>query len=208
MNIEELAAKITTMENKIRTLEDKEEIKKLQRAYGFYLAHGMADQLVDLFYDGPDAELMIAQGDFKGKESVTRFFTKLNTQNNPELLHEVMQLSGIVDIASDSNTAQGRWFGFGVLVLPFEKGVFSGWTSGVYENEYVKENGKWKFKKIRWCPYFAFPFSGLVEPSRQVKELGKYRPDSKFTPDGPPENTTYPSGFICPFHFKNPVSGR
>ncbi len=37
------------------------------------------------------------------------------------------------------------------------------------------------------------------------------RPDLKnpsLKPTGSREETLYPSGFICPFHFANPVSGR
>ena len=30
----------------------------------------------------------------------------------------------------------------------------------------------------------------------------------QLSPDGAPEDTQYPSGFICPFHFKNPATGR
>jgi hypothetical protein len=39
MSLEELAAKIEMLEDKARTLEDIEEIKKLQRAYGQVKVH-------------------------------------------------------------------------------------------------------------------------------------------------------------------------
>ena len=48
MNAQELAAKVRALEDKVRILEDIEEIKKLQRAYGYYLEHGMVDDVVDL----------------------------------------------------------------------------------------------------------------------------------------------------------------
>jgi hypothetical protein len=210
MNVEELEARIKVLEDQIRTVQDIEEIKKLQRAYGYYLEHGISQHLLDLFSDSPEATLLIAAGEFRGKEGIARFFSRLE-QNNPEFLHQVMQLSGIVDVAPDGKTAQGRWYGFGANALPAEGGVTQGWMNGVYENDYVKENGKWKIKKVHWCIIFNAPFKeGWVEPSRRIDNarIDRPQPDSRFAPDGPPEDTAYPSGFICPFHYKNPVTGK
>ena len=216
MNIEELEAKVRTLEDKIRTLEDIEEIKKLQRAYGFYLEHWMAEDIIDLFADSPDATLLVAAGHYRGKENIRRFFhhgkegVEINSLG-PDFLHQVMQLSGVVDVDPDGKTARGRWYGFGANAFPVEGGVAPGWMNGVYENEYVKENGKWKIKKVHWCITFHAPYlESWVEPSRRV-DLRMDRPyqrNPQLQPDGGPEETLYPSGFICPFHFKNPVSGR
>ena len=210
MKIEELEAKIKMLENRLRTMEDIEEIKKLQRAYGFYLEHAMGEEVLDLFSDSPEATLKIALGEFRGKESMSKFFSSMD-QNDPELLHQVMQLSGIVDVAPDGKTAKARWYGFGANALPAEGGYTQNWMNGVYENEYVKEDGKWKFLKIRWCIIFNAPFKeGWIDPSRRVETVKLERPSGHdvYTPDGPPEVTRYPSGFICPFHYKNPVSGK
>jgi hypothetical protein len=208
VKMEELEAKIKVLEEKVRILEDIEEIKKLQKAYGYYLEHGMADQLIDLFSDGPETALLIARGEFRGKASIQRFFSNLPGPKNPEFLHQVMQLSGIVDVAPDGRTAQGRWYGFGATAMPVEEGVHQWWMNGVYENDYIKENGKWKIKIIHWCTIFNALFKdGWVAPSRQVATGIKIGHPVGIS-DGPPENTMYPSGFICPFHYKNPVSER
>lgn len=37
--IKELEAKIQKLENQVKILQDIEEIKKIQRAYGYYLKH-------------------------------------------------------------------------------------------------------------------------------------------------------------------------
>lgn len=217
MTVEELEARVKALENQIRTLQDIEEIKKLQRAFGFYLEHWMAEDIIDLFADDPDTTLSVATGEFRGKGKI-RLFCQRGKQGDevvkrekPEYLHQVMQLSGIVDVDPDGITAKGRWYGFGANALPAEGGLTQGWMNGVYENEYVKENGKWKFKKVRWCMTFNAPFTeGWVEPSRRVEKRPEppYRTSNDFSPDGPGERTQYPSGFICPFHYKNPVTGR
>jgi hypothetical protein len=217
MTVEELEARIKTLEDQIRILHDIEDIKKLQRAFGFYLEHWMAEDIIGLFADGPDTTLSVAVGEFRGKENIARFCyrgkksNEIRENEKPEFLHQVMQLSGIVDVAPDGKTAKGRWYGFGANALPAEGGVAPGWMNGVYENEYIKENGKWKFKKVRWCMTFNAPYmKSWVDPSRRVEKRpdSPYRSSTGFSPDGPPEETLYPSGFICPFHYKNPVTGK
>lgn len=74
MTVEELEPKVKTMEEKVRILEDTEEIKKLQRTYGFYLEHWMTEDIIDLFADGPETWLLVAAGHHIGKESIRGFF--------------------------------------------------------------------------------------------------------------------------------------
>ena len=211
MTSEQLEERIKLLEEKVAVMEDIEAIKKLQRAYGYYLQYAMTDDLVDLFSDSPDVVLKIAAGEFKGKQGVRRFLSQQNPDKNPEFLHQVMQISGVVDVSPDRKTAFGRWYGFGATSIPNKDGVSQNWMNGVYECEYVKEEGKWKFKIVHWCLIFFAPFKeGWVDSSRQLKSLLPhiYRPNSSLAPDGPPEKTTYPSGFLCPFHYKNPVTGK
>jgi hypothetical protein len=217
MNVKELEAKVKILEDKIRMLEDIEAIKKLQRAYGFYLEHWMAEDLIDLFSDSPEACLKIAAGEFRGKDAIRRLFRHgkenipLPKSESGEFLHQVMQLSGVVDVAPDGKTAKGRWYGFGANAFPVPEGIAPGWMNGVYEVEYIKENNIWKMLKVRWCMTFHAPWSlSFVDTAKKV-DVRMDRPHERagvLRPTGEHEETLYPSGFICPFHFKNPVSGR
>jgi hypothetical protein len=216
MNIEELEAQVKMLENKVRMLEDIEAIKKLQRAYGFYLEHWMAENLIDLFSDSPEACLRIAAGEFRGKDAIRRFFRhgKEDTpleKSDPEFLHQVMQLSGVVDVAPDGKTAKGRWYGFGANAFPAPGGIAPNFMNGVYEVEYIKEDDIWKLLKVRWCMTFNAPWTlSFVDEAKRV-DVRMDRPHETagvLRPTGDHEETIYPSGFICPFHFKNPVSGR
>ena len=218
MKIEELEAKVKMLENKIRTLEDTEEIKKLQRAYGYYLEHWMAEDIIDCFADGPDTELLVAAGHYIGKENIRDFFhhgrkgIEVRKAENPEFLHQVMQLSGIVHVAPDGQTARGRWYGFGANAFPAEGGKINpGWMNGVYEVEYIKQNDRWRLKKVHWCMTFHAPWGeSFVDPARRLdKKIDRpYQRNPALKPDGAPEETLYPSGFVCPFHFDNPATGR
>ena len=209
MNAEEMEARITAMEAQLRRFQDLDEIKQLQRIYGYYLEHWMSHEIIDLFADGPGVHIHFPEGKYAGKEGVRRYFESMN-EKDPELLHQLMQLSPVVDVDPDGKTARGRWYSFGALAIPLGGGISQSWGSGVYENEYVKEDGKWKFKVLKWVPcYNARPGTGWVAPER----VAAIAPDAKFTipePDYPPEgpNYNYPSGYVFPFHFKHPVTGE
>ena len=86
--------------------------------------------------------------------------------------------------------------------MPSAAGPRQVWLHGYYENEYVKENGKWLFKKIYWNVTFyttyetgwlKFPMLGIF----LFKDADA--PPTAFHP--------YPSGYQVPYHFKHPVTG-
>ena len=148
MNTEEMEVRIETLENQIRNLQtllDIEEIKKLQRAYGYYLEHWMAKEIVDLFADDPSVELDFEwyEGTYRGKESIRRYYEN-RFHAGPEFMHQLMQLSPIIDVAPDGKTAKGRWYGSGAVSTPRAEGVSQVFMNGTYENEYIKEDGKWE----------------------------------------------------------------
>jgi hypothetical protein len=218
MTFEELEAKVKMLEDKVTRLEDIDAIKKLQRAYGFYLEHWMAEDLIDLFAEGDDSLLWIAAGKFQGKESIRRFFHHgqegiiSRKAPNPEFLHQVMQLSGVVDLAPDGKTARGRWYGFGANAFPVEGGKINpGWMNGVYSVDYIKQNNVWKLWKVRWYMTFHAPWGeSFVDPAKRqdIRIDRPYQRSAPLKPTGAPVETLYPSGYIAPFHFENPVSGR
>lgn len=218
MTVEEMEAEIKELKKKVQKLDDIDAIKKLQRAYGYYLEHWMAEDIIDCFADGPDVSLKVAAGKFFGKENLRDFFhhgRKGVTQDyapNGEFLHQVMQLCGIVDVDPSGEKAWGRWYGFGANSFPKPEGKINpGWMNGVYEVEYIKQDGIWKLMHVQWCMTFHVPYTrGWVDEDRlEITRMNKpYEQPSENHPDDAPEDTQYPSGFICPFHFANPVSGR
>jgi hypothetical protein len=128
-----------------------------------------------------------------------------------EFLHQIMQLSGIVDVNPDGKTADGRWYGFGAVAMPRNHGVYQIFTSGIYTCEYIKEGGRWKILKLIWNPIFtAPPGRGWVKPDRVTTSFALRKgPGIATKPDQPRDlDTRYPSGYIVPFHFKHPVTGK
>jgi hypothetical protein len=206
----ETEKRIKELEKKVSILEDIEAIQRLQRSYGYYLEHWMYDEIIDCFADAPDTELNIMVGIYLGKEGVRRYFSgEIARYENPEVFHQVMQLSGVVDIAKDRKTAQGRWYGWGATALPVGKGVMQNITDGIYTAEYLKENGKWKIWKLIWNPaIMSDPTVGWVKPERVAKAtIDDLTPAPR--PDKPRKiQCKYPSGYIPPFHYPHPVTGK
>jgi hypothetical protein len=212
MDNQTIEDRLSELENKVRVLDDIEAIKKLERYYGYYIEHWMYEDIIDCFSDSPDTELNINVGVYSGKAGIRRYFEgEKRRSQNPELLHQVMQLSGIVDINPDGKTAHGRWYGFGCVSIPGvgDKGVIQNISGGIYTAKYIKEDGKWKILKLIWNPTYRFePGQGWVKPDRVAsltyKDLAK--PPK---PDKPRQlDTRYPSGYIAPFHHVHPVTGK
>jgi hypothetical protein len=209
MAAKDVETRLKELERKVATLEDLQAIMKLQRTYGFYLEHWMYDDIIDLFSDRDDTQLNIVVGIYLGKEGIKRYFSGEKARfTDPELLHQIMQLSGVVDVAADGKTAAGRWFGFGAVALPTSKGVVQNLTAGIYTVEYVKEDGKWKIWKIMWNPeLMADTREGWIKKERLAQPGAAPRKPPR--PDKPRDiDSKYPSGYIPPFHYKHPVTGK
>lgn len=213
MDLKTMEDRIKELEKQVGTMKDLEAINRLQKAYGYYIEHWMYEDLIELFADSPDTVLNLTYGIFHGKEGVSKYFSGMNemTQHR-EFLHQIMQLAGVVDINAGGKTARGRWYGFGAVAMPRRNGIFQVFTSGIYTCEYIKEDGTWKILKLMWNPiYNAPPSIGWVKPDKATITMS--RENSLVT--NPPRfdnprnlNTQYPSGYIVPFHFKHPVTGK
>jgi hypothetical protein len=213
MDTAAMEARIKELESQVARVRDLEEINRLQKAYGYYLEHWMYPEIIDLFADSPDTTLNLAYGIFYGKEGVRKYFSGMNEMTQqPEFLHQIMQLSGVVDIDDGGKTARGRWYGFGAIAMPRRDGVYQMFTCGIYTCEYVKEDGGWKILKLMWNPiYSATPAIGWVKPDKAITRMSRDNSLVAKPPqyDAPRDfDTRYPSGYIVPFHFKHPVTGR
>jgi hypothetical protein len=210
MNLEQMEARMKELENKVRILDDLEDIKKLQRSYGYYIEHWLYEDLIDCFSDSPETELNILVGVYLGKEGIRRYFAgEKQRSGDPELMHQVMQLSAVVDVSPDGKTAQGRWYGFGCVSVPSPEGVVQNISGGIYNAKYIKENGKWKILKLIWNPAYTFdPREGWVKPERVAPIAYKKLAVPPKPDKSRPLDTRYPSGYIAPFHYRHPVTGN
>ena len=211
MKSEELEAKVKTLaetveklEARLKNTEDIEAVKKLQKAYDYYLQRWQVEEIVPLFSQSPDVTVEISDsGQHKGLEGVKKYFSQ-HANPPPEFLHILMPIAGIVDVDPNGKTAKGRWYGLGLQAIPIEGKIRARITMGIWENEYVKEDGKWKFKKLFWNGIFSTPYEDGWVKTPHFDNTVKDKPAPG--PNAPSKG--YPSGYIFPYHYKNPVTGK
>ncbi|PZN29789.1 MAG: nuclear transport factor 2 family protein [Proteobacteria bacterium] len=200
--IAELRAQAETLERTVRRLEDEHAIENLQRSYGFFIDKALWNEAADLFAEDGTLEIG-GYGVFVGKARVREFLTSLAPRGLTRgLLFDHMQLQPVVTVAPDGRTAQGRWRSFAQVGVHGESGT---WGLATYENEYVKENGVWKIKKLHAFRRMVTPY----EDGWGKTALPNTTPKKELPPDRPPsvEYAPYPDPFSPPYHYSHPGAG-
>ena len=205
---------MSTLENlgaRIQRLEDVKQIERLQKIYGYYRDYGEWEKVVDLFSNNAESVEVADHGVYKGKEGVKRFYIDLikggkDRKPRQGVLSICMQMQGVVTVDPDGKTAKGRWYGYMIEAKPtmslHEGELRQLWGHGIYENEYVKEDGKWKIKKLHFFLNFRTPY----EDGWLKTPLMGWMPFAEA--DAPPTAFhPYPSGYHVPYHNKHPVTG-
>ena len=200
-------AQIANLEARADRVKDANDIKRLQRAYGFYVDKGEWDQVADLF--APDASVEYAnEGVYVGQERIREYLKRLGGGHNglaEGVLNNHMILQPVVHVAPDGLTAKGRWR---ALIQEGHYKKDAQWGEGTYENEYVKEEGVWKIRRLHWYVGFLAPYQGGWA---KVKPLDAFVGDvvKDFPADKPPTNVykPYPAAYVPPYHYENPVTG-
>ena len=200
-----LQARVDTLEQRKTLLEDGNAIKRLQRAYGYYLDRGQWDQAADLFAADGTIEIGL-DGVYVGQNRVREYLHALGGTRNglaPGQLNEHMQLMPFVTVATDGMTAKATWRD---VILAGQLGKNATWGEGPYENEYIKDHGVWKIKALHWYQTLVVPYDGGWARHEDVNG-GKYV-SAKLPPDRPPtrQYRTWPGGLLPPFHFDQPVA--
>jgi hypothetical protein len=176
--------------------------------------------IVDLFAD--DAELYFMGGVYRGKAGARRLYGGATGMNGPVdgLLFEHLIVQDIVDVAPDRTYALGRFRTFmqgGVHEThpnPPPNIPSQFWEGGVYENEYVKEDGVWKIKVFNYRVVWQADFDKGWAHSK-VDPLMISAPVTTFpeNPRGPDAiaaapGPRWPKQGIMPFHYPHPVTGE
>ena len=196
-------AEFVRLSGKIQRLEDESAIENLQRIYGFYVDKQLWKEAADLFDDDGTLEIG-GQGVFVGKKRVREYLVRLSPEGLTRgKLFNHIQLQPIIDVTPDGKTAKGRWRFLDELG-EYKKSAT--WGGGIYENEYVKEGTIWKIKTLHAFSRFRTPY----EDGWGKNALPSTGPEKSFPPDRPPTVSyeMYPSTFVAPVHYKNPVTRR
>jgi hypothetical protein len=198
------------LERQVTLMEDIQAIENLQRMYGYYFDTRQHKAIVDLFSENTVSVEIESHGRFLGKDGVRRMFwmdrgdpPKEPRRRPPGIMTAIMQLGGVVNVNPDGKSATGRWQTWLAESFPFGGRLGQYWLQGYYENEYVKEDGKWLFSKLFWNTtfYTRFETGWMVQPV--VGFLPRDDADN-----APTAFLPYPSGYKFPYSFPHPITGE
>ncbi|KAF7552067.1 hypothetical protein G7Z17_g4584 [Cylindrodendrum hubeiense] len=224
MDSETLASTIKSLQRTVEKLAAESEVRKLHHKYGYYLDKCLYQEVVDLFSDRPDAYVQFLNGRFVGKDSISRLYVKRFAQrfvggrNGPieGWLLDHLLAQDIVDLEPGTNIAKFRGrtlMSAGThnnMPAEYPGGHRQWWEGGIYENEYIKEDGVWKIFRLRYYPFWHGTFeAGWQHSNNFVPIFKEVYPENELGPDQLiPEEKLWPDTRVVPFHYAHPITGK
>jgi len=203
-----LRKQVEGRDRQLQTLQDIEDIKRLQCAYGYYLERWMSDEIIDCFSTSPEVSGTFVEGTYNGPEGIRNYFGR-NREVPPEFLHQVLQVSPVITVDPDGERAKGRWYGFGAVAFrPVKEAIDPTFMSVVYEMEYIKEGGVWKILKLALQMHYTYSLRRALTPAGETPPEAPSGTQDLHPDVWAEHDYGYPSGYIYPMHFKHPVTGK
>jgi hypothetical protein len=177
-------------------------IENLQAMYGYYIDKGQWHQAAGLF--GRNASYEFGQsGVYIGTAHIERALSLMGPPGlEPGQLNNYVMVQPIINVSQDNRSAKARWRSD----VQLARGGEGRWGGGVYENEYVNDQGTWKFSKL----HYYVTFWGDYDKGWVAKPYPMDPPSTSVPPDQPPTLVyqSFPKLQIVPYHYANPVSGK
>jgi hypothetical protein len=198
-----LPQSVAALQARVTALRDIEDIKRLQRAYGYYVDVAQWDQVAQLFAANATLEIGL-DGVYRGRQRIHQYFLALgggHTGLASGQVNQYLQLMPVINLAPDGLTAKGTWR---ALILAGQAGKGAWWGEGPYENEYVKEGGVWKISALHWYQTLMTPYGQGGWARNPDVNGGHYAPAS-LPADAPPteQYKVWPGAHVPHFHFKD-----
>lgn len=138
------AAAVDAALRQVRRVMDWNEIENLQSAYGYYAEKSLWAEVAALFTE--DGVLQIDATSTVGRKRILDALRADGPEGPvPGALNSLLQLQPVILIAADGNSARIR---SRLLQLSRDAQGRPMWGAGTYENELVKEEGIWKFRRL------------------------------------------------------------
>lgn len=154
------------LRTRIRILEDVEAIRRLRNKYFRCLDGRLWDEMAECFANDIDASYFNGELKFSGRNSLVQFF-KLGLTDVLIGMHHGHHPE--IEITSET-TARGTWGLYNYLID--RKNNRGQRIAGVYQDEYVKEDGQWKIKSIVCNQIFQETWDRNDMPSLQLTLRG------------------------------------
>jgi SnoaL-like domain len=217
-----LEQRLIAVENEIGRLTAIDEVKQLMNKYGYMLDKCYYDEICALFVPDEVAQPEIYHDGsyFSGSRGVRRFYDFFKGRhaagkNGPAprefVDHPVMQ--HVVTVLPGNERALGR---ARILVQMVKHKDAQGgpvqlWGAGLYENEYIRVDRCWMFRKLNLNIYWATSFDeGWAMVTEKPASVPKLFPDDPLGPDRLVDHGAgmWPASTQAfPFHFAHPATG-
>ncbi len=203
------SGEIEALTLRVERLEAARAVKKLQRAFGFYVDRGLWQDAADLFADNGTIELGV-DGVYQGRPRIREYLMRLHGGQEGLIygqLNEWVTLQPVVSVAADGRSATARWRDLGMLGQ-YKK--HAEWRDGIYENRYVKEGGVWKIQALHLYVNFVAPYERGWARLQPGEGLVQSAAAQAYPPDRPPSASyqPFPAVQVPPFQAPHPVTGR
>jgi hypothetical protein len=200
---------IEALVERVEKLEGARAIKKLQRAFGFYVDRGLWQDAADLFSDEGSIEIGI-DGVYVGKARIKEYLQRLHGGQEGLIygqLNEWITLQPAVFVDDDGMHATARWRDHAMLG---QYKQHAEWRDGIYENTYVKEDGVWKIDALHLYVNFMVPYEKGWARLKPGEGLVQSDASKAFPPDRAPtaDYQPFPDTQVPPFQALHPVTGK
>jgi uncharacterized protein (TIGR02246 family) len=145
-----------SLEERIKILEDQQEILKLKARYvnindGGWKGptHTDPQAVAELFTEDGVWDGLPSSPYAAGREEIRKLFEAFGAV--PFVVHYVT--NPVIEVDGDSAT--GHWHALVTITVPGDKAL---WTLGYYIDEYVRTAEGWKFKKLRFETAATAPY--------------------------------------------------
>lgn len=153
--IEELEKRLELLEGlekRVKIIEETEEIKKLHRDYIYWMSNHQWEEMIKCFADDAIAEMPNIR-EQKGKKAIGETFRNRISKEEAFQKGGHMLIQPVITV--DGEKAKGYWSMYR-FAYDFQSPagevvqLFGPELQGKYDCEYVKENGKWKFGRMKF----------------------------------------------------------
>lgn len=221
-----LARRLDALEHRVGEMEDINAIRRLHWAYGYYIDFNLPDQVAELFTE--DGVAVFLSGEYVGHAGILRLYgdwiQQRFTGGRPGpvdgLLLDHFQMQDVITVAPDRRTAKGRFRGM----------LLGGWhddfqdtreegmpqqfmEAGIYENDYVREDGVWKIARLDYMMQWQADYeAGWAHTAAHLQPAARTFPEDPLGPDrllpASHHRRTWPHRQDVPMHFAHPRFGK
>jgi len=207
---QDVDAEIAALTLRVERLEGTRAVKKLQRAFGYYVDRGLWQDAADLFADDGTIEIGL-DGVYVGKTRIREYLKRLHGGQDGLIygqLNEWVTLQPAITVADNGLSATARWRDLGMLG---QYKRHAEWRDGIYENRYERgSDGIWRIEALHLYVNFVAPYEKGWARLKDGEGLVRSQASVDFPPDRPPtvQYRSFPNTYVPPFQAPNPVTGK